>query len=99
MQAKIARATDEALQGTRKIEIVFKQDAAPGDVKRLISMFNKGMLWLTASCRAGLMHFQKHSEWRKDDNRIVAVTFSKVVNRDQFVREMCDAVEKIEVVA
>ncbi|OGH93268.1 MAG: hypothetical protein A2563_01535 [Candidatus Magasanikbacteria bacterium RIFOXYD1_FULL_40_23] len=99
MQAKIARVTDEALQGTRKIEVLLKEDAAPGDVKRLMSMFNRGMLWLTASCRAGLMHFQRYRQWKSQDDRAVAVTFTKVVDRDQFVREMCNAVEKIEVIA
>lgn len=99
MQAKVAQATDEALQGKRKINITFKPDAAKSDAKCLMSMFNTGMVWLTASCQAALMHFQRYSQWKNDNSRVVEVTFTKVINRDRFVREMCNAVEKIEVVA
>jgi len=97
MREQIAQAIQAALQGSRKVRIIFKRGAT-SDVKHLIAMARAGIL----SLGKDLMNLEAvavSGEWESGRNRTTVVTLTDTFDQEWFVGRMERALEKIKVVS
>lgn len=86
----------EALEGSRKIQIAFKEEKAR-DTRRLLQIIAHGMVSCEALAMANLWKVCHSGEWGNLD-RTVVVLLTEEFNEREFIGQMQDVLEGIEVV-
>jgi hypothetical protein len=93
----LKQAIQEALKGSRKVEITFRRDAL-SEVPFLLGMKNSGIISLNMGDEHVLANALRTLDWGVDSNRTLTVTLTGKFDEDWFVGRMRRALEKIEAV-
>ena len=99
MQEQISQAVQIALQGTRQINITFKEEtAATGYIIFLLEMKRNGNILLTDSDEIMLRYISHHNRWEPGRSYTILITLTKKFNEKMFIEQMHHALKEIEAV-
>lgn len=103
MQQKVAQAVQEALHGSRRVQITFKQGAVDRSVVHgiayLLGMEEMGFVSLSEITQMMLRSVLKYRDWVGfGNNRTMLVTLTDKFSEEWFMNRIHSALEKIEVV-
>ncbi len=99
MQQKIKQVLEEALAGSRKVKITFKQEVFSGNILYLLIMILNDEISMSRADRLMLRAIAEVRGWDPNNNdRAYMVTLTAKFDADWFCFRMHEALENIEVV-
>jgi hypothetical protein len=96
MQPKIMEAIRNALEGSRKVKITFKQEAT-FDLNYLLEMGRVGIISVEGD-KLLLMSIAHCGHWESNSNRTVVITLTEKFDPNWFINRMHKCLESIEVI-